>query len=50
MRINRVEWISANNYGKPKWHSHMLSFNWKGFFFFFFFLYFGLDIVSHNVQ
>ena len=30
MRIDRVIWITAHNYGKPKWHSFMPSLSWKG--------------------
>ena len=43
MRIDNVNWITAHNYGKPKWHSFSPSLNWKG-------KILGLDIVSQNVS
>ena len=30
MRINKVNWITAHNCGKPKWHSFTTSLRWKG--------------------
>ena len=42
MCIDKVEWISAHNYDKPKWHSCTPSFSWKG-------KILDLDIVSQNV-
>ena len=42
MRIDKVKWITAHNYGKPKWHSFKPSFSWKGEFFY-------LSIVSQNL-
>ena len=30
MHIEKVNWIIANNYGKPEWHSFMPSLSWKG--------------------
>ena len=42
MRIVKVNWITAHNYGKSKWHSFSPSLSWKG-------EILGIDIVSQNV-
>ena len=42
MRIDKVEWITAHNCGKPKWHAFTPSLSWKG-------KSLGLYIVSQNV-
>ena len=42
MPIDKVKWITADNCGKPKWHSFTPSLSWKG--------EKGLDIVLQNVQ
>ena len=42
MHIDKVNWITAHNYGKPKWHSFIPSFIWKG-------EILDLNIVSQNV-
>ena len=42
MRIDKVKWITAHNYGQPKWHSFTPSLSWKR-------KILGLDIVSQNV-
>ena len=42
LRIYKVKWITANNCGKPKWHSFTPSLSWKR-------EILGLDIVSQNV-
>ena len=42
MRIDKVNWITAHNYGKPKWHSVSTSLRWKQ-------KIWGLNIVSQNV-
>ena len=39
--IVRVNWITAHNCGRPKWHSFMSSLSWKG-------KLCGLNIVSQN--
>ena len=40
-RIDKVDWITAHNYGKPKWHSFTPSLKVKRG-------VLGLDIVSQN--
>ena len=30
MHIDKVEWITAHNCGKPKWNSFKSSLSWKG--------------------
>ena len=30
MHIDKVNWITVRNYGKPKWHSFSPSSSWKG--------------------
>ena len=30
MHINKVNWNTVHNYGKPKWHSFSPSLGWKG--------------------
>ena len=42
MHIDKVNWITAHNYGKPKWHSFSPSLSYK-------MKILGLDIVSQNV-
>ena len=42
MRIDKDEWITADNYGQPKWNSFTSSLSWKG-------KIWGLDMASQNV-
>ena len=41
MRIDKVNWITAYNCGKPKWHSFTHSLSWKG--------KFGVSTLSHKM-
>ena len=42
MRVDQVNWITADNYGEPKWHLFSPSLSWKA-------KIWGLDIASQNV-
>ena len=42
IRIDKINWITAQNYGKSKWHSFKTGFSWKG-------ENLDLDVVSQNV-
>ena len=44
MRIDQVNWITAHNYGEPKWHFFSPSLSWKAKK-----KKMGLDIASQNV-
>ena len=41
MHIDKVNWITAHNYGKPKYHSFTPSLSWKG--------NFGASTLSHKM-
>ena len=41
MRIDQVNWITAHNYGEPKWHLFSPSLSWQG-------KIVGLNIASQN--